>query len=140
MNKVFLDANVILDLLLDREPFNDDIAEIFVVSDERSIRLCVSSLTIANVNYIVGRIEGVKKANNKTKKLLQLVDIENVGKKEVIESANSSFKDFEDGIQNFCAVESQHEIIVTRNTKDFKTSKLSILNPKEYLAKLSARL
>lgn len=140
MNKVFLDTNVILDLLLDREPFNDDIAEMFFVSDERSIRLCVSSLTIVNVNYIVGRIEGVKKANNKTKKLLQLVEVENVGKKEILSSANSKFKDFEDGIQNFCAVESNHEIIVTRNTKDFKTSELSILNPKEYLAKLSARL
>lgn len=140
MNKVFLDTNVILDLLLDREPFNEDIAEIFEIADERSIILCVSSLTIAYVNYIVSRIEGSKKARTKTKKLLKLVEVENVGKREVLNSANSGFKDFEDGIQNFCALESKHVIIVTRNTKDFKSSELSILNPKEYVAKLNARL
>ncbi len=140
MNKAFLDTNVILDLLLDREPFNEDIAQIFDTAEERSIKLCVSSLTIANINYIVGRIEGPKKAKLKTKKLLQIIEVESVGKKEVVKSINSKFKDFEDGVQNFCALESKHAIIVTRNTKDFKTSKLSIMNPREYLAKVNARL
>lgn len=137
---MFLDTNVILDLLLDREPFNEVIAEIFEIAGERSIQPYVSSLTIANVNYIIGRIEGVRKAKNKTKKLLQLVEVENVGKNAVMNSANSTFKDFEDGIQHFCAVESNHKIIVTRNTKDFKASELSILNPREYLAKCSASI
>lgn len=136
MKKVFLDTNVILDLLLDREPFSEDIADIFELANERSLALCVSSLTIANVNYIVGRIAGAKKAKAQTRKLLKIVEVENVGKNVVMRSANSRFKDFEDGIQHYCALESQHKIIVTRDTKGFKDSELAIFNPKEFLAKL----
>jgi len=122
--------------LLDRKPFSNDIAEIFEITNTLSIAPCVSSLTIANVNYIIGRLEDKHKALIKTRKLLKLVDVENVGKTVIIKSVQSNFKDFEDGIQNFCAEESNHKIIITRNVKDFKSSKLSIFNPKEFLAKI----
>jgi len=136
MTKAFLDTNIILDLLLDRPPFADDIADIFDIANNNSIVLCVSSLTIANVNYIIGRIEGSKKANQKTDKILQLVTVDPVGQSTVLSARKSSFKDFEDAVQNFCALESNHNVLVTRNTKDFKTSNLSIMNPIEFLAKL----
>ena len=133
MKKVFLDTNVLLDFLLDRAPFNNDIAEIIEYSTTGSFQICVSSITITDTNYIIGRSEGSRSANKKTKRILELVTVENFGESVVTKASNSKFKDFEDGVQNFCAVEANHTIIVTRNAKDFKESRLSILTPTEFL-------
>lgn len=89
MRKIFLATNVLLDFLLNREPFCDDIAELIEQSLERSIQLCVSSVSITEVNYIIGRSEGKRKANSKTKKILQLVTVENVGESTVLKSSKS---------------------------------------------------
>jgi len=139
MKKVFLDTNVILDLLLDRDPFSNDIAEIIELATQKSIELCVSSVTITDTNYIVEKFEGVKSARQKTKLILEIVTVENVAESTVKKSSGSEFKDFEDGVQNFCAIESKHKVIVTRDIKGFKNSKLAILSPKELLVKIKAR-
>ena len=136
MKKIFLDSDVLLDLLLDREPFIDDITEILEESLSSGIKLCVSPITVANINYIIGKLENQRKANTQRKKILKIVRVENVGQSIMDTASNSKFKDFEDAIQNYCAEESGHQIIITRNTKDYKESDLSILTPKEYLAKI----
>ena len=136
MKKIFLDSDVLLDLLLDREPFMDDIAEIIEDSLSSDIKLCVSPITVTNINYIVGKLENQKKADTQRKKILKIVQVENVGQSIIRKASNSKFKDFEDAVQNYCAEESGHQIIITRNTKDYKESNLSILTPKEYLAKI----
>jgi len=138
MKKVFLDTNVLLDFLLDRAPFSNDIAHIIDKAINESIRLCVSSNSITDINYIISRAVGTKNANKKTKQILELVAVENVGDSIIRKASKSKFKDFVDGVQNFCASESQHKIIVTRNVKDFKQSKLSILTPREFLAKMNS--
>jgi predicted nucleic acid-binding protein len=136
MKKIFLDSDVLLDLMLDREPLMDDIARIIEDSLSSEIKLCVSPITVANINYIIGRLENQKKADTQRKKILKIVQVENVGQSIISKASNSKFKDFEDAIQNYCAEESGHQIIITRNTKDYKESSLSILTPKEYLAKI----
>jgi len=136
MKKIFLDSDVLLDLLLDREPFMDDIAGIIEDSLSSDIKLCVSPITVTNINYIVGKLENQKKADTQRKKILKIVQVENVGQSIISKASNSKFKDFEDAVQNYCAEESGHQIIITRNTKDYKESNLSILTPKEYLAKI----
>ncbi len=138
MKKIFLDSDVLLDLLLDREPFMDDIAEIIEVSILTEVKLCVSPISITNLYYIIGKLETQRKADTHTKKILKIVNVENVGQTIINRAANSKFKDFEDGVQNYCAEESGHEIIITRNTKDYKESQLSILTPTEYLAKIKS--
>ncbi|MEO1654168.1 MAG: hypothetical protein AAFU64_11515, partial [Bacteroidota bacterium] len=54
------------------------------------------------------------------------------------QAINSNFKEFEDAVQNYCAQASGHGIILTRNTKDYKESGLSIFTPREYLAKIQS--
>lgn len=139
MNKIFLDSDVLLDLLLDRAPFTDDIAEIIEEALTDKTKLCVSPISITNINYIVGRVENQKKADIQTKRILEIVKIENVGQKIIDKASNSKFKDFEDAVQNYCAESAGHNIIITRNTKDYKESELSILTPKEYLTKLKSK-
>ena len=55
---------------------------------------------------------------------------------EIKKAVESDFKDFEDAVQNFCAVEAGHKIILTRNTKDYKESELGILTPLEFVSQL----
>ncbi|MEM6319676.1 MAG: PIN domain-containing protein [Bacteroidota bacterium] len=136
MKKIFIDADVLLDLLLDREPFSEDTTTLIEKSIETEVKLCSSLLSIANMHYIIGRLENKKKADLKIQKILKIVSIENLGQSVIDKASKSNFKDFEDSIQNFCAVEAGHEIIITRNTKDYKESELSIMTPREYLAKL----
>lgn len=138
MKKIFLDTNVILDLLLDRAPYSDDVAEIIEQSAHYSIELCVSSITITDTNYIIEKYEGVKTARQKTKVILDLVTVESVAESTVQKASKSKFKDFEDAVQNFCAIESNHNMIVTRDVKGFRGSSLSILTPKEVLAKINS--
>ncbi len=136
MKKLYLDSDVLLDLLLDRAPFSEHIAELIEKCIDSGVKLFSSPISITNVNCIIRRLENRKKADSMTKKILKIVHMESVGQKVIDRASNSRFMDFEDSVQNFCAVESGHKIIITRNTKDYKESDLSILTPKEYLAKM----
>ena len=70
----------------------------------------------------------------KIKQLLNIIDIIKVDKRVVLNALNSEFKDFEDALQNFSALENGHiKIILTRNIKDFKKSELAVLSPELYL-------
>ncbi|MEM9837323.1 MAG: PIN domain-containing protein, partial [Bacteroidota bacterium] len=68
--------------------------------------------------------------------LLEIVQVEDVGQSIINMASASAFKEFEDAVQNYCAQEAGHGIIITRNTKDYKESTLSIMTPREYLAKM----
>ena len=66
--------------------------------------------------------------------LTSIVDIATIDKKTVLNALNSEFKDFEDALQNFSAInESDIQVIITRNIKDYKTSSLAVMTPENYL-------
>lgn len=135
MKKLYLDSDVLLDLLLDREPFSEAITELIEEAVNSDIKLYTSPISITNIHYIISRLENRNKADLQIQKVLKIVCLENVGQSVIDSASQSQFKDFEDSVQNYCAVEGGHQIIITRNTKDYKESELSILTPKEYLAK-----
>lgn len=134
--KVFLDSDVLLDYLTGREIFLYEIKVIIDKGIRNEIKLYTSSLIIANVHYFICKAENTKQAKIKIEKLTRFTNILNIGEKEIFEAIKSKFKDFEDSIQNSCAVNSNMDVIVTRNIKDFKLSSLPILSPKEFLFKL----
>ncbi len=134
--KIFLDSDVILDFLLDRKPFSDNIGQLFQLSLDTDLQLCISPTSVTNINYIIGRIQSKKQAHIKTKKILKLVKVETVCETTVNKAIQSRFTDFEDAVQNYCALESNHTIILTRNTKDYKESEMAILTPNEYVKQL----
>jgi len=138
--KIFLDLDVLLDLLLGREPFLEDIKWILELSLNNKYNLYTSSLAIANIHYLISKTLNTTQAFDKVDKLLTFIKILNVGENEVRSSISSKFKDFEDGIQNFCALNSNMGIIITRNIKDFKHSKLSILTPKEFIVNIKGKV
>ena len=133
MDKVFVDTNVVLDLLAERIEFVTEAQELFTLSDKKEIKLYVSSLTFANTYYILSqqmKMNNVRKILRKFKVLLEVLQMDD---KIIDLSLESDFKDFEDAIQYHTAIENDISIIVTRNLKDFKIAKIPVLTAKEYI-------
>lgn len=136
MKKLFIDTNIVLDLLGKREPFYDDAAKLFSLADRGKVKLYISSLTIANANYVLTRFKSSKEARVILLKFKILVVVLVLNDKIIELSLNDdSFKDFEDGLQYYTALESEADIIITRNLKDFKASKIPVMTPGQYLKK-----
>jgi predicted nucleic acid-binding protein len=134
MKKLLIDTNIIIDLLSKRKGVYDDVAQLFYKADQDKLKLTISSLTFANTNYILSKLRSAKDAREILRKFKVLVELLPLNDK-ITELALSdeSFSDFEDGLQNYSALENDVDIIITRNKKDFKSSKLPVLTSKEFL-------
>lgn len=132
--KIFVDTNIVIDLLARREPFYNEASILFSLANKNEIELAVSSLTFANTNYILLRQLESSKAKNILRKLNLLVKIIALNDKIIGLALNDEiFTDFEDSIQYYSAIENEQEIIVTRNIKDFKSSKIPCMTAKQFL-------
>lgn len=136
MKKILIDTNIILDLLAKRKEFYLDSKRIFSLADNKQIELYISTLSIANSHYILHEMLKNKKAKEILRKFKVLVTSISLSDK-IVELAlnDSNFKDFEDGIQFYSAMVAKCELIITRNTKDFKNSSIPIMKPNEFLSK-----
>ncbi|GLR15986.1 type II toxin-antitoxin system VapC family toxin [Portibacter lacus] len=133
---VFVDTNVIIDLLAKREPFYHESLKLFSLADSNQIELTVSALSLVNTHYILNDVMKLKDARSIIGKFKVLVESHALNDKVVDLALNDlNFKDFEDGIQYYTALESNANSIITRNLKDFKHSKIPVMSPKEFLAK-----
>ncbi|MBK9109489.1 MAG: PIN domain-containing protein [Saprospiraceae bacterium] len=137
MDRIFVDTDVIIDLLIDRKPFSDQAAIILSLSEYGNFKVYVSALTFANCYYILRKFSSHQKVISKLVQLSQIVEIMNVTKESILYSLHSSFKDFEDSIQHETAKsDTQIKLLITRNIKDYRKSNLSILSPEDYLKSL----
>ena len=136
MSRLLIDTNIVIDLLSKRNKFYDEAADLFSRADKKELELTISSLTFANTNYILSKLKSAKDAREILRKFKVLVELLSLDDK-VTELALSddNFPDFEDGLQYYSAIENQIDVIVTRNKKDFKNSKIPVLNAKEFLAR-----
>lgn len=134
MDKIFLDTNIVLDFLGERENFYEAAAKILTLADHKKIFVCTSPTSISNAYYILAKYEKPKAALEKIRKFKVICNI-SIMNDEVVERAiNSDFKDFEDGMQYFSAIAENCKIIITRNEKDFKTSMIPVMNAESYLS------
>lgn len=134
MKQLFIDTNIVIDLLSRREPFFEEAATLFSLADKKQIELAISSLTIANTSYILFRQMDSAQAKSVLRKLRLIVKILPLDDKIVGLALNDeSFSDFEDGLQYFTAIENEQDLIITRNLKDFKSSRLSAMTAKQFL-------
>ena len=131
--RIFIDSDIILDLLCKRDPFYSFAAEVFTLGDTKKIELVTTSLVFANVFYILRKLLGIEKAKELLRKLRIIISVVSVDEKVVDLALNSKFTDFEDGLQYFTARENDIKIILTRNVKDYKEKELLIQTPEEYL-------
>ena len=134
MKKLFIDTNIVIDLLSRREPFYDESANLFSLADRKIIELNISSLTVANTSYTLLRQTNTKNAKEILRKLRLIVNILPLDDKIIGLALNDdSFSDFEDGLQYFTAIENNQDVIITRNLKDFKASKLPVMTARQFV-------
>lgn len=137
MKKLFIDTNIVIDLLAKREPFYSQAATLFSLADRGQIKLFISALSFANTNYILFREMKSEDARLVLRKLKLLVEVIDLSEK-VLELAlnDVNFKDFEDAIQYYSATESNTDYIITRNLKDFRSAKIPVLTADQVLLQL----
>ena len=141
MKHIFMDTNVVIDFLADRQPFSLDAARLFNMSVEGRIKIYISAVSYNNIYYVLRQ----SLTNNATIKLLEsladITEITDVNDQVIRQSLKTDFKDYEDAIQYYSALTIPNvDFIVTRNTKDFKKSSLPVLTSIEAIALLSSEM
>ena len=137
MSRLLIDTNVVLDLLAKREPFYKSAAQIFSLADKNKLKLSISSLIFANTNYVLSRLKSTSQAIEVLRQFRVLVKILSLTDKIIYLALNDSkFKDFEDGLQYYSAIENNQDLIITRDLKDFKKSKIPVMTPEEYITSI----
>jgi predicted nucleic acid-binding protein len=133
MDRIFVDSDIILDLLQERENFSDA-AQLFALIEENKVKAYVSPLIFANLFYILRKQESNKFAMQILVRLKALLHVLTINEKIIELALSSGFKDFEDAVQYYSALEENVDFLITRNTEDYKKSRIIICNAKEYLA------
>lgn len=133
MKKVFIDTDVILDLLVDREPHSGSAQELFILLDQKTVEGYVSSLSFSNIHYVLRKIKSNRETVQTLRKLKAMVQILPVDGDTIESALASNFSDFEDAIQYYTALENEIPCLVTRNTKDYQKARLTVCTAEEYL-------
>jgi len=131
--KLFIDADVILDVVFKREPHFSDSQKFLSLVEKNYFYGYTSSLIIANCYYIISSNKDKKTALKTISKLRAIINILPFTDKEIGESLNSDIRDFEDGIQCFIYLNNNINNLITRNISDYKNIDINVLTPKDFL-------
>ena len=134
MDSVLIDSDVILDAFFDRKPFSECAINILSMCEKGNISGFLTPVIFSNVYYLLRQTAKHEKVIKKLKQLLQITEVLQMDRKVIENALNSGFKNFEDGLQNYSAVNNGNiDLILTRNLKDYKKSELAIFTPETYI-------
>ena len=133
MRKLLLDTNILLDLLAKRVDFYDDAARLFLLAEEAELVLSVSALTILNTHYVLRKYIPEQKTRTVLRDIRLLVNVLPLDESLSDIALNSAIDDYEDAIQYHTALEYRQDIIISRNLKDFKSSKLPVMTAGQFI-------
>ena len=133
MNKVFVDTDVVLDLLAARIPHFHFSAVLFTFAEMKKLELYTTPLILANTFYILRKQLGNDSAKNAIRKLRILLHVIDSTESVIDKALNSDFSDFEDAIQYYTALEYGIPVILTRNIRDYKKASIVVQTPESYL-------
>lgn len=129
--KVLFDTNVVLDLMLDREPFSTDAARCFSRVEAGEIEGWLCGSTVTTLHYLIAKAAGAVKARKSISLLLSLFKIAPVNKTALERALSLPFKDFDDAVLHEAARLVDTDVIITRNTTDFKNATIPVRLPAE---------
>ena len=137
MKNVFVDTNILIDLLADRRPFSKFAIQLFNLAENNGVKLFTSSHSFATTHYLLKKHVEEKELRELLYSLLDYLDLIAIDSSIIKKSLLSSHKDFEDAIQIIAATSvSNLDFIVTKNLKDFKDAGIAVLPPDEVLGYL----
>jgi len=132
-DKIFIDTDVILDVVFERKPFFYDSQKILALIEKNFFIGFTSSLILANCYYIISSNKNKNIAAKTISKLRSILTVLPFTDKEIGESLNSNMKDFEDGIQYFITINNGLNTIITRNISDYKNVDINVFMPNDFL-------
>lgn len=133
MTRLFLDTNIVIDLLDKREPFYQDAVRLFTMAYYKQVQLVVAPITYTTASYLL-RHHGSEGVRNLLSNFRQLSRIATVDERVIDDSIASQFADFEDAVQYYSAIMAKADIIITRNGNDFAHSRIPVMSAAEYIA------
>lgn len=133
--RIFVDTNVMLDLLAKRTPFREAAERIFSLYDSDVCVLVVASLSFSNAAYVLRHKLSFEETKESLRRFSSVVEITSVDEAVVRRSIDAEclFTDIEDAMQHYAAVTSNCDLIITRNVKDFKHSVLPVCTPDQFI-------
>ena len=133
---LLIDANIILDVLLNRPDYVKDSAMIWKLCETEQMKGYVSTLTFANLVYIMRKQLDPEKIEDVFHKLNLIFEFADFSVSDLTHAADLNWKDFEDAVQNVTAERIHADDIITRNVRDFSQSKVMAFTPSELLARI----
>jgi len=132
--KVFIDTNLVLDVLAERKPFYETSARIWELVEKRDLTGYLSGTTITDVFYILRKQLGSERAYDTVSKIMMVFDITSVSQADIKKALNLGFKDFEDALQVVCAKKTGAKYLITRNKEDFQEAQgIEVVDPEAFL-------
>lgn len=132
--KVFIDTNVLLDVLAERKLFYREAMRVWTLAESGRIDACVAAISFSNCYYIVHGHAGRRNAEKAIRILRDVFAPVDLTAQVLNQAIDSGFSDFEDAIQFHSAVHARAKCIITRNPDHFPRAPLSVLSPAEFLA------
>lgn len=132
--RVLVDTNVVLDLLLERQPFADAAARVFALVEESRIEGYICATTVTTIDYLLGLALDPDAARAALQRLLDMFEIAPVNRPVLEQALRSNIADFEDAVLEQAARLVSADAITTRNLKDFARSSIMVFDPSELLS------
>ena len=133
--RIFIDTNVMVDLLTKREPFYEDAKVLFSLVDMGKCTAVVAPISFSTTAYLLERKLSYEVLSELLRQFASIVEIAAIDERTVRKSLSTSshFRDIEDAMQHYAAIQWECDCIITRNVKDFIQSDIPVFSPKEFL-------
>ncbi len=132
--RILIDTNVVLDVLMARQPHLDHAVAIFALADARRVSGVLGATTLTTVFYLLVKAIGVADARTHVRSLLDLFGVAAVDRAVLVGALDAGFEDFEDGVLHQAATTAGVEAIVTRDVAGFAAASLPVFTPAAFLA------
>jgi len=137
---LLIDTNVILDVLLKREPYYKDAIKITILSEKGFISGYISASSVTDIFYIVKKeLKSKDLAFDLLKNILKIMHVASVTENNIYEALDLQWDDFEDSVQYVAGQNISAKYIVTRNPKDFSDSHIKVLSPEEFINQVASQ-
>lgn len=132
---VFLDTNVVIDFMGEREGFFEDAAAIFAMIEDKKINASASALTIVNCAYILEKAFNSNIMLDKVEALCQMLDITPIDRSQLVSAVRLRPYDYEDAVQYLSALPYHPDVIITRDKRGFNDFDILVMTPAEFVDK-----
>lgn len=132
---VFLDTNVVIDFMGEREGFFEDAAAIFTMIDDKRITASASALTIVNCAYILKKAFSSEVMLDKVEALCQMLNVTPIDLSQLVNAVQLRPYDYEDAVQYLSSLPYHPDVIITRDKRGFNDFDILVMTPAEFVNK-----